>query len=112
MSKSPIKIAGFMGGYKDNIKDLIATAGIGKSNLTMDNKNFRKLDRGGTAPSAKSLAGKSQNSRGTRMTGAMSRQSRVEEDFESMEIEEVEALIEKAERDMKMAEDAKRKIKR
>mmetsp|Transcript_42744 Transcript_42744/g.65681 ORF Transcript_42744/g.65681 Transcript_42744/m.65681 type:complete len:190 (+) Transcript_42744:1763-2332(+) len=111
MSKSPMKIAGFMGGAAGGgISQIIAAAGIGKSNLTMDNKNFRKLDRGGTAPSAKSM--KSQNSRGTRMTGAMSRQSRVEEDFESMEVEEVEALIEKAERDMKMAEDAKRKIRR
>jgi hypothetical protein len=39
-----------------------------KTGLTMDNKNFRKLDKGGTVGAAKSQTGRSQNSRGTRKT--------------------------------------------
>ena len=42
----------------------------------------------------------------------MSRKSRNEEDFESMEIEEIDVLIENAEGEVRQCEDAKRKIRR
>ena len=50
---------------------------------------------------AASAGTKSMNSRGTRKTGTMSRKSKADEDFESMEIEEIEALIITAEQIMK-----------
>jgi len=73
---------------------------------------MRKLNQGGNAGG---LTEKSVRSAGTRKTGdatTKSRKSRHEEDFENMEVEEVEILIETAEREMKMANDAKRKIGR
>lgn len=100
-------------GSDGGIQGILARAGqAAKSGLTMDNKNFRKLDRGMNLSQAKSITGKSVGSGKTRRTGTMSRKSRAEEDFESMEIEEVEALIEKADRELKMGEDAKKKIMR
>lgn len=104
-SKGPF---GLLGG--GGIQQIIANAGIAaqKSGLTMDSKGKAKLDRGQTATGEKS-----QRSGGTKKTGAtgtMSRKSKAEEDFENMEIEEVEILIENAEREMKLAADAKRKI--
>lgn len=98
-------------GEGGGIQAILARAGQAKSGLTMDNKGLRKLDRGGVAGSTtKSIAGRSVGSQKTRRTGTMSRKSRAEEDFESMEIEEVEALIERAEREYKSLEDAKKKI--
>ena len=113
MSKSPMK-GGAMNllGGGGGIQAILAAAGqAAKSGLTADNKNLRKMDKGGGLAGAKSV-----NSRGTRRTGgdatSKSRKSRFEEDFESMEIEEVQILIENAEREMKLAADAKRKIQR
>ena len=75
----------------------------------MDNKALKKLG-GGVGSAAGGT--RSLKSGGTRKTGTMSRKSKNEEDFENMEIEEVEILIENCEREMKLAQDAKRKIAR
>lgn len=40
-----------------------------KTGLTMANKDFMKMKRGGSASGARSQTGRSQNSRGTRRTG-------------------------------------------
>ena len=98
----------FFGG--GSIADIIAAAGQAAktSGLTMDNKALKKL---GSGPGGNAGA-RSQTSKGTRKTDTKSRKSKHEEDFENMEIEEVEILIENAEREMKQAADAKRKITR
>lgn len=102
MSKSPTKVGGasqfFVGG---SIADIIAAAGAAAktSGLTMDNKALKKLGGAGAGVGAP----KSIRSGGTRKTGTMSRKSKNEEDFENMEIEEVEILIENCEREMKLA---------
>ena len=115
MSKSPTKMGGasmfFVGG---SIADIIAAAGAtakaagGAQGSTMDNKALKKL--GGTG--SVNMGARSQNSRGTRRTGTASRKSKAEEDFENMDIDNVQVLIEMAEREMKTGMDAKRKIGR
>ena len=94
-AKSPSKFGGLMGMGRD-IGAIIASAGAAaKSGLTMDNKNFRKMNAGGAAlPSQKSQTGKSSFSKGT---GTKSKRSKTEYDFENMEVEQVEDLIEEAE---------------
>jgi len=81
-----------------------------KSGLSMMNPSLMKMNKGtGSKFGAKSQTSRSQ---ATRRTGTMSRKSRQEEDFESMEIEEIDVLIENAEGEVKQLDDAKRKIKR
>jgi len=74
MSKSPTKMGAsqfFVGG---SIADIIAAAGAAAktSGATMDNKALKKL--GGSAGG--NAGARSQNSKGTRRTGTMSRKSR------------------------------------
>lgn len=77
---------------------------------------MQKLDRGGVASTTKSIAGRSVGSRGTRRTGTMSRagsrKSKAENDIADMEIEEIEAIIEEKDREMKTLNKEKQKIQR
>ena len=107
--KSPVKQGGIMallGG--GNIQNIIANtaAAATKSDikgLSSANKDFQKLQRGGTAPSLKSQTGKSQTgksqiSRGTRGgPGTMSRKSQNETNYEEMDIEDIDARIQETE---------------
>jgi len=109
--RSPVKGGplALLGGGGNNIQAILQAAGAAKSNLTAGNKDLMKMNRGNE------LTEKSVRSGGTRKTGdatTKSRKSRVEEDFENMEIEEIDILIENAEREMKQATDAKKKIQR
>ena len=88
------------------------------SGLTMSSKALQKLDKGGvTAPSGtKSIAGRSMRSTGTKRTGTKSqvgsRKSKADNDLAEMEIEEIEAIIEEKEREMKSINNEKRKIQK
>ena len=103
-------MGGMSAGFGGGIQGILQQSAGGTTGLTMGNKAFAKMSKGGGAASVgtRSIAGRSNASRGTRRTGGgtMSRKSkRDEEDFDAMEIEEIQSLIEQAEAAM----DEKRK---
>ena len=114
---SPIKggfLAMMLGGGQ-GVRGILATAGPAvTSGLTVGSKALQQLDKGGLASGTKSLAGRSIGSNRTRRTGAMSRatsrKSKVENEIADMEIEEIEAIIEEKDREMKALNKEVRKI--
>lgn len=81
----------------NTIANILATAG-GKTGLSLNNKDFMKLSQGGKGggnAATRSQTGKSQNSRGTRMTGRSgSRRSKKSEfDWEDTSIMEIDVMI-------------------
>ena len=110
-------------GGGQGIKGILANAGTGvASGLTVGSKALQKLDRGGvTSGATKSLAGRSVRSNQTRRTGGImsrtgsragSRKSKAENDVADMELEEIEAIIEEKDREMKMLNKEIAKIQR
>lgn len=88
----------------------ILSAGAGKTGLTMANKDFMKLNRGGSASGARSQTGQSRRSAGTRKTGGTRSRKDQEIDFDEMEIEEIDAMIEESERLLNEADKERKKI--
>jgi len=101
--------ASMAGGKTSGLTGILGGSPDRKSGLSMLNPSLRKMNqREGSA-----LGGRSQTSRtrsqATRRTGRTgSRKSRVEDDYESMEIEEIDVLIEGAEAELKTLQAEKR----
>lgn len=112
---SPVKGGmGGMGSYGGGGINAILEKHRATGGLSMGNKDFMKLSKGGAAGgAARSQTGKSVNSRGTRATGRSGsrRSSKKDEfDWEEMGIEELDVMIEGHEREVIEAEKLKKKI--
>ena len=103
--------ASMAGGPTSGLTGILGGSPDRKSGLSMLNPSLRKMDqRTGSALGGRSQTSRtrSQATRRTGRTGTMSRKSRVEVDYDSMEIEEVDVLIEGAEAELKTLQAAKR----
>jgi len=91
-------LAGILGGSPD------------RKRLSMLNPSLRKMNQAGSALGGRSQTSRtrSQATRRTGRTGTMSRKSRAEVDYDSMEIEEIDVLIEGAEAELKTLQAEKR----
>lgn len=100
MSKaSPVKggnVMSLLNSGGGGIQGILDRAGVsgGKSGLTMGNKDFMKLNKGGNAGGARSQTGSRKTGRTARTGVSKSRKSKNDQfDFESMEIEEIQGMI-------------------
>ena len=83
--------------FGGGIKAILERAGVpSKSGLTIGSAALNKLDKksqkGGTAASRKSMTGKSYGT-GSKRTGSRSSKKSQQEDFEAMDLDEVDNLI-------------------
>ena len=105
---SPVK-GGFLAlmlGSGQGVKGILANAGTNvTSGLTVGSKALQKLDKGGIAPGTKSITGRSIASSKTKkdtMSRTGTKKSKGEIDIADMEIEEIEAIIEEKDREMRL----------
>lgn len=104
---SPKKPGGFQG--QNSIAAIMAKAGdaFKKGGLTIGSKEMKKLDKGLTG----SRSGKSVRSAGTRRTGSKSKKSE-HEDFENMDIDEINGLVKQCEDGISEAQKAMAKVEK
>jgi hypothetical protein len=88
---SPMKGSSTFAGAK-SIAAIVAAAKE-KGGLTIGSKDMKKLDKGGLG----SRSGKSVRSTGTRRTGTSRSRKSECEDFENMDIEEINSLVKQCE---------------
>ena len=104
---SPTKPGAF--GGANSLAAILERAGVAakKSGLTIGSKDMNKLNKGKVG----SQTGKSIRSTGTKRTGSRSKKSE-HEDFENMDIDEVNGLVKQCEDEIDEAERGKRQVMR